>query len=289
MVRILLLACFSFVLSPALALDVVNFEKGISDRDLRKRFKQQVLEQALEHTREEYGDYQINVSSSQLTVKRAMIELEKGTLINSYVAVTTEEWEKRTIPIRIPLRRGLLNYRLLVINKEDAPLFEEVHTVEDLKKLKAGLVRGWATTSIFQNEGFKVEIVNDFDGMFRMLAQNRFHFTVRGVNEVFDELEQRKPKLDKLMPAPNIALYIPSPTYLFVSPKYPRLAERLKKGLELMIEDGTLEDIFDQYFLDDIKKAELSTRRLVPINNPFLPAATPLDNPKLWYQSKPSD
>ena len=214
------------------------------------------------------------------------LSYEKGSLINTYVAVTTPEWEERVTAIRIPLRRGLLNYRLLVINRDESHLFENISNIDELKTLKAGLVRGWATTSIFEQEGFKIEIVNDFDGMFRMLAQHRFHFTVRGVNEIFDELSQRKAKLGKLIPAPNIALYIPSPTYLFVSPKFPRLAKRLEKGLELMVEDGTLERIFHQYFADDIERAELADRHIIYFDNPYLPENTPLDNKKLWYVPK---
>ena len=69
------------------------------------------------------------------------------------------------------------------------------------------------------NLGFKVKKGSDYNGLFRMLDSHRFNFLPRSVNEVFDELDQRKDVLKNVVIAPNIALYISGPSYIFVSAK----------------------------------------------------------------------
>ena len=38
---------------------------------------------------------------------------------------------------------GLLNYRLLVVNKADLNKFEKIDTLEDLNTFSAGLLKNW--------------------------------------------------------------------------------------------------------------------------------------------------
>lgn len=213
----------------------------------------------------------------------AFVELKAGRTINVHFAFTRPEWEKDTLPIRIPIRRGIVNYRLLLVNEQDLDQFKDIKSAEQLKRLKAGLQTGWATTEIMKKAGFNVIEGNSYDGMFDMLTRRRFDYFPRGINEIFDEVEQRSGETNTIVIEPTLALYIPAATYIFVSPKNPRLARRIETGLELMIEDGTLQEIFNRYYSKDIEKSGLATRRIINIENPLLPIETPLDRPELWY------
>jgi hypothetical protein len=42
---------------------------------------------------------------------------------------------------------------------------------------------------------------------------------------------------------PSLAIYLPMPTYVYVSPAKPRLAQRLEKGLKIMLKNGELHQI----------------------------------------------
>jgi len=271
----------------AQAVDIVRFEKGQSKMDMRILFKEEVLSEALLHTVESHGPYELQLSANPMSVSRAIKQLASGNGLNVYFAITTKSWEQQAIPIRIPVRRGLLSYRLLLINKVNKALFENVRTGEDLKKLAAGLQAGWATTEIMQNSGFLTELGNNYDSMFYMLAGGRFDYLPRGVNEIFDELDQRSKFMKGLIIEPTLALYIPSPTYIFVSPRSPRLAARLQLGLEMMLKNGTLENIFQKYYAQDIKRANLKDRTIIRIDNPFLPKETALSREELWF--RPTD
>jgi hypothetical protein len=68
-----------------------------------------------------------------------------------------------------------------------------------------------------------------------------------------------------------------------VSPKYPRIAERLEYGLEKMVESGELKQLFEDAFSKYINILDLKNRRVIDVGNPLLPEKTPLDREELWF------
>ena len=271
-----------FVAISSHAIDEIRFEKGQSASDVRMAHKLEILHTAMDKTIPDYGPYTISADVT-LNTLRAQLAIQEGKTINVYIALTDNIWEKIAIPIRIPIRRGILNYRLLLVHRDDLPLFREVQTIEDLKRLKAGLLHFWTTTKIMQQTGFNIITASNYDGLFKMLDSHRFNYLPRGINEIFAEFEQYKPTLKNIAIEPDLLLVIPTPSYIFVSPQYPRLAQRLKKGLEIMIHDGTFEAIFNKYFAANIKRANLHNRRILRLTNPLLPQETPLNRSELWF------
>jgi hypothetical protein len=61
-----------------------------------------------------------------------------------------------------------------------------------------------------------------------------------------------------------------------------KLANRIKLGLERMIDDGTFNRIFLKYNGDGIRRANLGNRRIIELKNLFLPKQTPLDA-RYWF------
>jgi hypothetical protein len=214
---------------------------------------------------------------------QARKQLQTGKIINVFIAVSNPDWESQTIPIRIPVRKGLLNYRLLLIHKNDLKVFEKINTLSELKRQTAGLLYGWSITQTMLEQGFRIKKGNNYDSLFQMLNSHRFDFVPRGVNEIFDEVKLREKTLKNITIEPHLALYLPAPSYIFVSPAHPRIAKRLKEGLELMIQDGSFDQLFHQYFDDDLAKAKLNERTILKLDNIYAPVGMPLDRPELWF------
>jgi hypothetical protein len=105
----------------------------------------------------------------------------------------------------------------------------------------------------------------------------------RGISEIFTEYRDQKSNMSNLHIEDKLALYIPLPTYFFVTPKRPLLAKRISEGLEAMIKDGSFDHFFMQEYGEAIRAAKLGERKIFVLNNPQLTPQTPLDRKELWY------
>lgn len=279
---LLLLFCSSI----AVAIDIVRVPQMQSEMDVRYNYKNAILLRALELTEPEFGAYELQTVETVMLRNRALAVIQAGKLINVYFSPANDLWDQHTLAVKVPIRRGILSYRLLLIHEADAPLFKKVKTLDDLKKLTAGLQAEWLTTEIFEALGFNVVKVQSYDGLFMMLDNHRFNYIPRGVHEVYDELNARQDITRHVMVESSLALYLAMPTYAYVSPKEPQLARRIEVGFTMMVENGDLEKIFLEYYADDIERAGLHNRHIIEINNPFFADYSLLKNEKLWFTTK---
>lgn len=278
------LLAFFLISFNAQALDVVRINKNDARGEVQARYKVDVVKQALQLTEKSYGPYKIITQGPPTTIERAILEVKSGKTINTFFAVSTNKWEEFTLPIRIPIRRGILNYRLLVTSKNKVDTFKTLKSLDELKALKVGVKAGWATTTLLKENGFNVVEANSYEGLFYMLSSGRVDYIPRGINEVYDELERLSAELPDLVVAPNIALYTPTPFYIFLSPHEKILAERLTIGLELMIKNKMLKQIFDRHYAQNIHQSDLANRIIFKIPNSNLPVQTPLERHELWFE-----
>lgn len=264
-----------------LSVDIVRMNTGNLPNDVRVEYRMQILTMALEASQHQYGPYEIRIIELPTTAKRALLEVHSGRTINLFIGVTTREWEEKNLPIRIPIRRGILNYRLLAINSANIKKFGSDLNLEALKKLSSGLRVGWATTDIFKSQGFNYYELESLDGLYKMLESNAIDYLPRGINEIYDEIAVRG--LQNVVVHRNLTLNIIAPTYIIVSPNEVRLASRIEFGLEKMIEDGSLKSTFYQFYADKLARTDLSNKKSITINNPDLPTKIPLDRKELWF------
>ena len=272
------------VIPTVFAEDVIRIQKPHSDNDQRGIYFEVLLTEVLETTVPNYGEYRIERPFIAGGRKRALVEIISGQVLNVSIVPTQLEWEQKTIPIRIPLLKGLLGYRLFLIKRQDAKKFSDIKSLKELKNLNAGLHPQWSTTKAMRELGFKIVTGGaDYEGLFLMLVGNRFDYFPRGVNEIFFEFDSRTQNLPDMMIEPTKSLYLPLPYYIFVSSKYPRLAERIETGLRKMIQDGRFDDLFWEYNKSYILRANLPKRQVFSVKNPFLSPETPYDQESLWY------
>jgi hypothetical protein len=267
----------------ARAQDVIVVNPKKSENDLRFKYPFVVLKEAFKRTEDQYGQAIFRRYPAQIPRARALDQLVKGAL-TIFVAPTRKEWEERTLPVRIPIRKGLLGYRLLLINQQDQTRIAKVSDIDALKKLVLGGGAQWSTTAALRKLGFTVEGGSEYESLFSMLEFRRFDVFPRGVNEIFGEFDSRKDKFPNMRIEKHLALYQPLPTYFFVSPKRPDLVKRLEEGLKQMIADGTLDRLFHAHHGKALERANIGSRRIISIPNPDLTPQTPFAQENLWYK-----
>ncbi len=203
---------------------------------------------------------------------------------------TTNELEEKLQPIRIPIYRGLLGYRVLMIKKGTQHKFDGIKTLEDLRRVSLGQGHFWADTNVLTANGLNVVRVLKYEGLFYMLDGDRFDAFPRGAHEPWSEM-QRYPDL-ALEVEKNLLLSYTNPFYFFVNKNNTKLAGDIERGLRLAIEDGSV----DKYFFNDptvkdvMTKANLPGRTIIKLDNPSLPKNTPVADKSLWfdpYSSQP--
>lgn len=279
---ILSLICSKTHANPSDIIDRVIVPSSQSNLDKRTLHKHEVINRALELTVEEYGQYSFSISEMRYSRHRALLELETGENINLYIALADQRWNERALPIKIPIRMGALSYRLFLINKNNLDLFNEVSSIYDLQNLKIGLQSDWSIKPIFEQNNFNIVEATNFDSLFLMLNYQRFDYIPRGVHEVFEELESREQKIPDVVLEPNIALYLKAASYAYVSPEYPRLAERLTLGLNRMVDNGELLQILLKHYSEDFQKGNLSERTLIKLSDDNFVDPEVSANEKLW-------
>lgn len=280
-----LLVCLASALCTAntAALDVVKIMPPEADHDIRFSYKRLVLEAALNATVESHGPYEIQQMFGYMSHARAMRELSrKEGLINVAYAIPTYEREQYAIPVRIPVRKGLLSYRLLLVKKERAEEFQSIKTIDELKEKRLGSGVTWITTKVFRDRGWPVATNEDRKGLLNMLERERFDYILFGVNEIFKELDQHNLSERGLVVAPDVGVFLKMPLYMFVARNEPEIAERLEVGMKRIVASGQLDTLFNDYYLKDIHRADLNSRHFIEINNNFLPATVPSSSSRYW-------
>lgn len=256
------------------------------ESDRRDTYKIALLERALEATREEFGDYELRPSASVMTETRmeALMTRGDGTALNVIFKPTTRDREQSMVPVRIPILKGLLGYRVLLIHADAQPALSQVRAVEDLRRLKAGQGLGWRDVEVFEHNGIPVVSSPDYEGLFAMLAGKRFDFFSRGITEAPGEFAERRGRYPALRIEADLLLHYPWPVYFFAMRDEAghRLARRIGRGLDRLIASGEFDRLFDEHYAGTFRELRLGARRLIELENPLLPPETPVGRSQYW-------
>jgi ABC-type amino acid transport substrate-binding protein len=244
----------------------------------------EILRTALEKTVSEFGPFELRASRQQMNGPRLRQTLANGELSIIWTSTTIEK-EKLFLPIRIPLRKGLLGYRVALITKDKQARIDQVKTLEDLRKLSVGQGVGWDDSTLFKENGIPV-VEAKYSSLFRMLGYQRFDLFPRGIGEVFLEFQKHKQEVPGLAIEKNLMIYYPWPYYFFVARNNPELQRRIEMGLRKMLKDGSFDAIFWKYNAKAIEQADFKHRRIIRIKNNLLPKETPLEDASLWFVPK---
>ena len=196
--------------------------------------------------------------------------------------MTSREREQHLQPLRIPLDRGLLGWRVALIRKADLARWQQPPTRDELAARRAGQGLHWPDVDILKANGFRVETAMDTPNLFEMLQAGRIDYFPRSVLEALDELQTRA--ASDLMVAPNFVLRYPAASYAFLGRSHAQLIPPLTRGLESLIQDGNFSRVFRQHFQPPLDQLAMNERRVIDLKNPELPPQTPLQRAELWWQ-----
>ena len=264
--------------SVAYADSVVHYPRAESAADERVNYYSQLLDLCLTKSNK---NYQLAPTAFHVEQERALQLIEANRGLEVIWTFTTSAREEKLMPIRIPIDRGLFGWRIFLIKKSNQKLFNDVENAEQLAKLRAGQGHDWPDTDILQSNNFLISGSTTYEGLFDMLARDHIQYFPRSMLEIALELKSH-PTHDLAIES-NLALHYPTALYFFVNKKNTELADDLQKGLQIAIEDGSFKKLFDSHFSETIRTANLAQRKIISINNPLLPAQTPLSESRYWF------
>ncbi|WP_269531643.1 ABC transporter substrate-binding protein [Chitinimonas sp. BJYL2] len=225
----------------------------------------------------------LQAASLWMPQARLLAQLQAGRDIDVVWTVTSREREKQLLPIRIPITKGLNGWRFALVSEQKPDLLRDVRRAADLAALRAGQGHDWPDTAILRANRLEVEAVSHYPGLFKMLKLGRIDYFPRAASEVFWEIKDHGH--EGIMLDPHIAIYYPGAMYFFVHRDNVALAQRIEKGLNLAIADGSFERLFQQQYGETLKRLEIPKRRIIELENPDFPAeAAPMHRPELWFR-----
>ncbi|WP_158965973.1 hypothetical protein [Paraglaciecola sp. L3A3] len=221
-----------------------------------------------------------------MSEQRQIQSINDGSLDIMWV-MTSKQREESALPIRIPLLKGLLGYRVLVIRENQINKFAEIKNTDSLKKLVAVQGFGWPDYEILQANGFNVASSEWYSTIFKSLSKGFYDYFPRSVIEVWAEKEQIKSS--KLVIDKKNLLVYPTAIYFFVGKNNTKLAERIEYSLLQAITQGSFEQLFTNYptHQQTFNIIDWKNRKIHLLTNPLLPIETPINNKKLWFQLSP--
>lgn len=192
---------------------------------------------------------------------------------------TTKYRESRMIPIKIPVYRGILGLRLLLVNKKNKKLIESIKDINGLRKYLAVHGAKWKDLPIYGENRLKVETHIKYDQLFKILIAKRVDYFHRGLAEIWPEYERYK---KYLAIADNVMLFYKHPIYFFVSKNNNGLAKDIEEGMKISLKDGSYKKLFLQHFGKIIRRSKLEDRTLIYLENSSIPKLTDKIDKSWW-------
>ena len=227
--------------------------------------------------------YALRRSELRMVQTRAMQEIATASgSVDVVWAMTSRARETQLLPVRIPIDRGLIGWRVALIQARQPQLLRAVRSITALARLSAGQMRDWPDSAILQANGLRLDTSSTYEGLFQQLAAGRIDYFPRSVIEVQSELASHA-QLPLALDA-HLVIRYPAALYFFVGKHRPELVRHIEIGLETMLADGSFAQLFQRHFGRLADGLKLSHRYVLELANPDLPEETPLARKALWYR-----
>lgn len=195
--------------------------------------------------------------------------------------MTNNRHEEGLLPIRIPLFKGLIGWRLLLVHKKSLQEFANISQLGDLKTKKVVHGLDWPDTSVLVSNGFNLRTSLDWLSLYRLLDSRQADFFPRSVTEIWNENDTNISP--NVVVEKTLVLRYPAAYYFFVSKANTTLAALVEQGLNAAVADGSFDALFYRTFSSHLERAHLDSRKMIDLSNPLLPPHTPLHRKELWY------
>ena len=268
--------------SPAAPPRVVYYNQG-RRANAEKRFYFQVLKLVL---RESGKPYVLKPSPlGTMTDTRATEALTDGEPIDVAWLGVNATLDQQLSPVRIPIDRGLLGYRIFLIDGARQGEFDKVRDLADLRRLIALQGAGWADVAVLHQAGLQVR-TGDYSHLYRMTLARRGDFFPRSAFEAFSEQTQHVAEAPGLAVEKTLVLHYPLTSMFYVRKTDRTLHDDLYRGFLNAYADGSYMRLFNSNpdIRSALHQARLKSRRVIEIDNPFLSPETRAIDARFWYR-----
>lgn len=246
----------------------------------------ELLKRVFEVTSEEYGAYRF-IPSEPMEQGRAIRQMELEGHLDIGLFAPNEKRRNSAIAVPIPVTGSLLSYRICLIRKGEQNKFNDIKSLENLldSELLIGQHQTWSDTNILRSNGLELWTTHKYSLLFEQLLAKRFDCFSRGANEVLQEYYANGYK--GLAIEQSFVIHYPLPLYYFVNKARPVLAERIEKGMTMLLESGEYQLMFNYYFSETVKSLNLSSRTLLTLKNPLLTeqASKQMKRDEIFYKA----
>ena len=213
------------------------------ERDTREDIRWKTLELALEKSR---VPYDLDVSSFGTAPDRQIKQMrELGVEGNVYWSVTDREWEKASLPVRVPLSRGLNSYFNIWVSEEDVEKFSEIKTLDALTQFSVLQGTNWSTIPGLEAAGFEVR-QGAFFNLVKMLAANRADALLYSAIQSA-RIEGLGSEELGLVALPDLLIRFPLDDFFYVDACSKDLHDAIFNGLKTAFEDGSYDAMMNSY------------------------------------------
>ena len=235
------------------------------ERNYQRPEFRELIELAAELSKEDFGEYEI-VPSESIEQGRAFTSLHTGELLNVAIAGINIERETQGIPIYVPVDRGLLGFRVCLLNRDSTQLAHaDVVDAFLSGEVLVGVGSHWPDRYILEANGINVAHSPVYESLFAMLDKKRFECLLRSINEVSGELELFAKY--NLNIEPNWAFVYPYGDFIFVSTAKRRIHHRLQLGIQKALVSGEFMQHFQKHYKSALKNYRFIGRKLVYLSN----------------------
>ncbi|TNE67739.1 MAG: hypothetical protein EP335_00510 [Alphaproteobacteria bacterium] len=263
------LAAILCLISMTLPAGAAEFRLGVYDSD--DDYIAGVMRLAL---KAEGGNHSLQVIEHHVPQNRALRDLDDGTApYNVFFSGYDPEREQELRMVAVPLTRGLLGYRLLAVRAADAPLFANIHSLQELTAtVTVGAGASWPDTPIMAAAGFRV-VTGPDESLWPMLKRGRFTAFPRGLNEIAPELQRANTSLsDNFVAVPNLMIAYRYDSFFYVANQDEELARILEIGLAAAYADGSFMAHFKGHpdIAASLQEMAAHRRTIFWLDNPLL-------------------
>ena len=227
----------------------------------------ELLEATLAITEDVYPACKV-VKHSALSEKRRVQALIQESEVDIIWLPARTQVSEQILPIKKPIRLGLLGWRVLVVNKQNKDDINLATSISELNRYRAGFGKHWSDLPVMLKNFDNVIVHTNLDALYYMLEYQRFDFFSRAIFEVKNEMSALDPSLINLSDADQLLLHYPNYSYFFVKANNPALAERIEMGLARLNKNGEWRRLFARYYAPVLKQMGFNKRRLIELSAP---------------------
>lgn len=215
----------------------------------------------------------------RVTLARETKEVAKGRLRLLW-AGSGPSAEEQLRPVRIPVFKGLVGYRVLIIRNGDQERFNKVQNLTDLRQFRAGSGEHWQDRRVLESAEIPLA-TSSYPQLWPMLKNGRFDFMPFGVHEAWQHFPKHA---ETLQVEKTILLYYPMAFYFYVHKDDDILYQALIDGMEAATRDGSYDEkLFNSTLVQhSVAKSNLQNRNVIILENPDVPEDTPNDRDEFW-------